>query len=308
MTAAGGKGNTGGGFGKTLKPSAAGFDVERVSVLPTSPLASRWRMDGRRLQLWLGLLLGVLWAGAGAARGQGLGLFARSKTEQWQRVRAAALVPLDHVPAEVREEVRLTVERPTLFASGPGESFLCRPDLYFWFLDHPDRAVTAWRRLGAVCLNITERAEGRFGWADDQGNDVWWETIYRSPDVRVWYAQGKVKPSPLLPLVPVRAVVVMRHSRTSEQAEGTVMFHQADVFVHTDSKTAALVTRLMGPSAPRMAEQGIGQMQMFFSALVWYCQRYPARALTVLESLAAPPAPPAPEAPAAPAVKRPRAG
>jgi hypothetical protein len=240
--------------------------------------------------------LGVAWSSAGIAQGQGLGLFSHSKAEQWQRLRAAGLVPLDQLPPHLREEVRLTIERPTLFTSGPAESFVCRPDLYYFFLDHPDRAVTAWRRLGAVCLNITERTEGRFGWADEQGNDIWWETIYRSPEVRIWYAQGKVKPSPLLPLVPVRAVVVLRHTKAREESDGTVMYQQADVFVHTDSKTAALATRLMGPSAPRMAEQGVAQMQMFFSALVWYCQRYPERASTVLESLAPQPVPAIPPA------------
>jgi hypothetical protein len=169
--------------------------------------------------------------------------------------------------------------------------------LYYWFLNHPDRAVTAWRRLGAVCLNITDRGGGRFGWADDQGNDLWWEAVYDGPGVRVWYAQGKVKPSAVLPPVPVRAVVVLRHSRLREQDGGTLMFQQADVFAQTDSRTAALATRLMGPSAPRMAEQGVAQMQLFFSALAWYCQRHPERTAALLAAPGAAEAPPAPAAP-----------
>jgi hypothetical protein len=246
---------------------------------------------GRRLRLGLGLLVAVSWASTGgAAQAQLLPFLSRPKTDHWQRLRAAGLVPLDQVPPQYREEIRTALERPTLFTSGPGEQFLCRPDLYYWFLDHPDRAVVAWQRLGATCLNITDRGRGRFGWADEQGNDVWWEVVYDSPEVRVWFAQGKVKPSAVLPPVPVRAVVVLRHSKAREQADGTVMFQQADVFAHTDSRTAALVTRLMGPSAPRLAEQGVEQMQMFFSALAWYCQRYPERAASLLEGLGAGPA------------------
>jgi hypothetical protein len=234
----------------------------------------------RRLRLGLGFFVLAAWASAGPAAGQGL--FSHSKAEQWRKVQAAALVPLDQVPPELREQVQRTLDRPTLFASGPPETFVCQPELYAWLLDHPDRGVLAWRRLGAVCLNIVARGPDRFGWTDEQGNDMWWETIYRSADVHVWYAEGKVKPSPVLPLVPVRAVVVLRQSRVRDQADGTMMFHQADVFVQTDSKAAALATRLMGPSAPHLAEQGIGQMQMFFSALAWYCQRHPDRAERLL--------------------------
>ena len=43
-----------------------------------------------------------------------------------------------------------------------------------------------------------------------------------------------------------------------------------DVYVQTDSKAAALVTRLLGPAAPRMAEQGATQLLMFFSSMAKY--------------------------------------
>ena len=245
-------------------------------------------MHCRRLPLCLGLVLGIFWAGGGTCRAQGLSLFSRNRADQWERLRAAAQVPLNQLPPPLREDVRLTVERPTLFTSGPQESFLCRPELYFWLLDHPDKAVGAWRRLGAACLDITDRGGGRFGWADDQGNDLYWDTIYRTDGLRIWYAQGKVRPGPLLPLVPVRAVVILRHGKTRADGDAALMYQQADVFVHTDSKTAALAMRLMGPSAPRMAEQGVAQLEMFFSALAWYCQRYPERTEALLAGSAWP--------------------
>jgi hypothetical protein len=93
--------------------------------------------------------------------------------------------------------------------AAPAEAFACEPAVYYWFLDHPDRAVTAWRRLGAKCLTITDRGGGRFGWADENGSDIVWETVYRTPELRIWYAEGKARPGPLMPLVPVRAVVLL---------------------------------------------------------------------------------------------------
>jgi hypothetical protein len=232
------------------------------------------------------LLLGMILAGGSASRAQpGEGLFL-ARPNHWQRLQTAALVPVEQLPSEVRERVRQTLEHPTLFASGPAEAFPCQPALYTWLLDHPDRGVLAWRRLGAVCLDIRERQPGRFGWADDQGNDLWWETVYHSSDLRIWYAEGKVKPSAMLPAVPVQAVVVLRQSLLRNPQGGTVLLcHQADLFLHTDSKTAALVTRLLGPSATRLAEQALGQMQFFFSALASYCQRHPEQ----VDYLLAPP-------------------
>ncbi len=195
---------------------------------------------------------------------------------------AAARIPLDQVPENVRARVNKVVERPTLFGHGPAEAFAGRPELYLWLLDHPDRAVTAWRRLGATCTEITERGPGRFVWKDVDGSEIHWQTAYATNVLRVWYAEGKVRPGPLLPLVPVKAVLLLRHGDRPDGPGRTLIFHQADVFLQTDSKTASLLTQAMGPSAPRLAEQGLGQVEMFFSGLVWYLDKHPERIHPVL--------------------------
>jgi hypothetical protein len=153
-----------------------------------------------------------------------------------------------------------------------------------WFLDHPDRAVVAWRRLGAKCVSINPRGDGKFSWADENGSEVVWETVYKSAGVRIWLAEGKVRPGPLLPLVPVKAVVVLRHSDSRAPDGLAVMHHQCDLFVHTDSKTAAMMARMLGPTASRVAEQGLGQLQLFFSGLSWYLERHPDQAATLLKA------------------------
>jgi hypothetical protein len=167
------------------------------------------------------------------------------------------------------------MERPTVQARGPIDTFSCTPEQYYWLLDNPDRAVIAWRRLGAKCVSIERRGPGKFGYADEMGSDVTWETIHQAPGVRIWFAEGKVKASALLPLVPVKAMVILRSAEAKNSTGGTVMQHHTEVVIHTDSKAAATVTKLMGQSAPRLAEQGLGQLQLFFSALSFYADRHP---------------------------------
>ena len=192
-----------------------------------------------------------------------------------------ANIPWDELSERAVAIAQPLVEKPTAFARGPAETFACSPEQYFWMLDNPDRVVTAWRRLGAKCVPITRRAPGRFGYADDQGSDVSWETIHQSPGVRIWYAEGKVKPGVGLPLVSVKALVVLRH-KEGKTAEGTTFVqHQAEMVIHTDSKAAVAVTKMMGQSATKLAEQGLGQLQMFFAALSSYIDRHPDQADTL---------------------------
>jgi hypothetical protein len=182
------------------------------------------------------------------------------------------------------------LEKPTVQARGPAETFSCTPEQYYWLLDNPDRAVLAWRKLGAKCVSIQRRGPAKFGYVDEMGSDIGWETIHQGPGVRIWFAEGKVKASAVLPLVPVKALVVLRHAE-GKMADGNVVVqHQTDLVIHTDSKAAAGVTKLMGQTAPKLAEQGLSQLQLFFSALSCYVDRHPERVETLfpVESTPAP--------------------
>src|SRR5947209_20499210 len=124
------------------------------------------------------LAAGLSLADAGAARAGGLtGLFGGKRAEPSEQMQAAALVPLEQIPPNFRDKVSHVLARPTLYSRGPLETFEGRPELYRWLLDHPDRTVVAWRRLGAKCLEIEDRGRGYFGWADTQGSDITWTAI-----------------------------------------------------------------------------------------------------------------------------------
>ena len=240
-------------------------------------------MQPRRLRLiWLSLVAGVFAANACPALAQQSPFVQVPTAEKWDKIRSAQQVPMEQIPAAMREGLKVTLERPTLFTSGPTELFACKPAVYYWCLDHPDRAVIAWRRLGAKCVGINERGPGRFGYSDEHGTDIAWDTVVRGPNLRVWYAQGHVRPGPLLPLVPVKACVIFRHTEGRDERGRATIRHQADMFIHTDSTAVAIVSRLLGPSAPKMAEQCVSQMQMFFAGLAWYLERHPERAEALL--------------------------
>jgi hypothetical protein len=197
----------------------------------------------------------------------------------------AAPVPLDELPPPLRERVRSVLDRPTLASRGPVEAFHCRPPMYYWLLDHPDVAMRLWHGLGAKCTDIQAVGEGNFQWSDAQLGEVHWQTIVRTAKQRVWYAEGRVKPGVMLPAVSLRAVVVLNHQEGNDGSGKPAVRHQMDMILHTDSRVVNLAARLFGASAPRMAEEYVGQMEMFFGALAWYLSEHPEKAKTLFEGL-----------------------
>jgi hypothetical protein len=232
---------------------------------------------------------GATWRdAAGPARGQDepgpvmpVGFRFRSRAPQEL---AATRIDLGAVAPEYRERVLSVLERPALHASGRAESFHCKPPVYHWLLDHPDRAVRIWRKLGATCAEVTDRGNGIFGWKDEHGSDISWQTVIRTPQQRVWLAEGVVRPGALLPQVSVRALFVL-HITQGEDASGrSAIRHQGELLLHTDGRAATLATRLVGASAPQMARDYIGQIQIFFGALAWHLDEHPEKIRNLLKN------------------------
>jgi hypothetical protein len=213
-------------------------------------------------------------------------------------------VPLEALPPAVRDGARRVVERPTLASHSSGETFTCQPAMYHWLLDHPDQAVRLWRLLGAQVTEIEDRGGGRFGWSDGQGSDIHWDTVLRGPNMRIWYVEGKVKPGLLLPRVAVQAVVLLHWEELRDAQGHPALRHQVHLLLHTDSRTVALAARLLGGSAPRLAEQYLGQLQLFFGGLAWYLDQDADRTARLFARIRPPGAPPAP----APTAPRPAGG
>lgn len=191
---------------------------------------------------------------------------------------APPIVALESLPEKVRDKARLVMERPTLSAQGPIEVFNCDPTTYAWLLDRPDKALKLWHLLGAKCTDIQNRGGGRFGYRDELGSDVRWETVLSNSRQRIWYAEGQVKPAVLLPAAQLQALLVLNFVEGSDSQGRPAVKHQMHLLLHTDSHAVALATRFLGASAPRIAEQYVGQIEMFFGALAWYLDQHPEHA------------------------------
>lgn len=187
------------------------------------------------------------------------------------------IVLADVVDPAFKDAVLAVARKPTLSTRYAAEEVACPPDLYAWLLEHPDRVSLAWQRLKIPCVVITDAGNGKFAWTDD-GSEVVWQTVGRFPEGVVWYATGKVKPSPVTPTVPVKAVVVVTFVQKPAANGATTIVPAAQAFVVTDSKAANTVMRMLGPTGPKLAEQGAEQLLFFFSGIAKYLQAHPGKA------------------------------
>ncbi len=192
----------------------------------------------------------------------------------------------DVVHADYRDAVMKVVKQPTVSTRATAPDLVCTVSMYEWLFDHPDRVAMAWNRLKVPAVPITDAGNGLFAWTDENGSEVVWRTVGTFADGRVWYATGKVKPGAVGPSVPVKAVAILTHPKKATK-DGVASFSTSvQIFMVSDSKAATVALRLMGPAAPKVAEQGAEQFLEFFNGIADYVQKNPTKADALL---AAPP-------------------
>jgi hypothetical protein len=185
----------------------------------------------------------------------------------------AGPVAVEKMPLDVRDKVRSILEAPTLVAKAPAESFQAAPDVYQWLLANPIIAIKLWRLLGAKVSDISEVVPGKYVWRDGQGSEVFWHVVHHSEGVQVWFIEGKAKPAGFLVPAGFRALATLRYNVTPEGEGQPSIRHQVQFHLRCDGKAVALAAKLMGGSAPRLAEQYLTQLQVFHGGMAWYlCQ------------------------------------
>jgi hypothetical protein len=186
------------------------------------------------------------------------------------------------VHPDYRDAVLKVVKQPTISTRATAPDVVCTISMYEWLFDHPDRVALAWQRLKVPAVPITDAGNGQFLWADENGSEVTWRVVGAFPEGLVWYATGKVKAAPATPSVPVKAVAVLtRHQKAAR--DGVASFSTGvQIYMVSDSRAASAMIRLLGPAAPRFAEQGTEQFLDFFNGIAEYVQKNPTKADALL--------------------------
>jgi hypothetical protein len=227
---------------------------------------------------WLvsGLVAVAVLAPAGA-RGDDRAGFSFS-TKSRGDASAPPYLPLESIAPNLRDRVQGVLERPALSARGHSETFQAEGSVYRWLLDHPDLTVKLWRQAGAKVSDIEDRGDGVYVWHDEHGSEIHWHSALRAPGLHVWYAEGRVKPAALIPLTSFRAVAILSYHEGQDTGNHPAIRHQVHFLLRCDSRAVALAAKLLGASAPRMTEQYLGQLQMFYGGMAWYLGQDPERA------------------------------
>jgi hypothetical protein len=188
---------------------------------------------------------------------------------------SAAQVPLEKLEPQLRDKVGNLLQTAPLFVRGPVESFPCRSLVYQQLLDNPDWVIHCWRVLGACKANITRQPNGTFVGKDTHGSELRWQLLSLEPGRRIWFVEGAGRPAPLMPMVQLKAIVLLRYQSVQGEDGRVGIRHRVDMFAQYDSKAVDLLSKLGGLSAEAAGKKVLEQVGLFYSGMAWYLSEHP---------------------------------
>jgi hypothetical protein len=184
-------------------------------------------------------------------------------------------LPLEHLNSQQRVRVNGILDNISYFRRLPTLAFPIDPEVYTYFVEHPDVAVSVWRAMKISKLELWPVGPNTYQGDAQDGTVGTIEVLYRSADKYVVICDGVFK-SPLNSRpIHAQSLLILQNSFFKE-ADGTVyVTHRADLFVSFPSQTVETVARILSPVAVMMNDRTFTEISLFLRMMSMAMARRP---------------------------------
>lgn len=183
------------------------------------------------------------------------------------RKKAIAELPVDLLSADARPKLDDVVKNISLFRRMPTLRFATEPDVYQFFITHPDAAVSIWRVMEISTFELSQTGPVTFDADSHDGSTGAIEVLHSSPERQLVLCAGSFK-SPLLPR-PIKANALLHLQPTfHKSADGqTQVTHSLDMFVSFPSQPIDITAKLISPVSHAMADRNFREVSMWVAMM-----------------------------------------
>ncbi len=194
-------------------------------------------------------------------------LDAKGTSESAAKKAAIAAMPLDQLSAENRQKVEKLIKSVSFYRRLPKVTFTVEPDVYNYFVAHPDVAVSIWRAMKISKLKMWQT--GRFDYEADTGDGSvgTLEVLHNGGEKHLAVCDGMYKTQLFTKPIEAKSLVFLQAS-FAKQPDGTVLVtHRADLFVTFPSTTIDVVAKIFSPLTVKMTDRTFTEISLFLKMM-----------------------------------------
>ncbi|MFN0055505.1 MAG: hypothetical protein ACKV0T_25440 [Planctomycetales bacterium] len=188
---------------------------------------------------------------------------------------ALAAIPMDQLTPENRQRVSELLKAASFYRRLPKVTFAIEPEVYSYFVAHPDVAVSIWRAMKISKLQMWQT--GRYNYEADAGDGSTGklDVLFTGAEKHLVACDGEYK-SPLF-TKPIEAQsLLLLQTSFFREADGTIyVTHKADLFVAFPSQTVDVVSKIFSPLTVAMTDRTFSEVSLFLKMMSLAMARRP---------------------------------
>jgi len=188
---------------------------------------------------------------------------------------ALAALPLDQLTPENKQRVNTLLKSSSFYRRLPKVTFAIEPEVYSYFVAHPDVAVSIWRAMKISKLEMWQT--GKFDYEADTGDGSTGklEVLHTGVEKNLVTCDGLYK-SPMFKQPIAAQSLLLLQTSFFREADGTVyVTHRADLFVTFPSQTVDVVSKIFSPLAVSMTDRTFTEVSLFLKMMSMAMSRRP---------------------------------
>ena len=191
------------------------------------------------------------------------------------RKQALAALPVDQLTGAARERVDAVLQSTSMFRALPTVSFQVDPNVYRFFLAHPEVAVSIWRALDISEFELERTGQDRYVANAGDGSTGAIEVLYRDDRQCLLICDGKYK-NPFM-VRPIKASAVIHlQNRFSRKKDGTEFVeHRIHMFASFPSQTVKAAARIVSPVSNMIVDRNFRDVSLFVHMMSVAMERRP---------------------------------
>ena len=182
-------------------------------------------------------------------------------------------IPLARLDARQRQKADAVLSRVSHFRRLPTVEFPVEPDVYRYFLKHPDVAVGLWRVMGISQFQMYQTGPRQFEADAGDGSFGVTEVLYESPEECVVVCDGVYKTGLLRP-IEAHGLLYLK-TQFEKRDGGPVARHEAIMFMSFPSRAIKTAAKVISPLTNRIIDRNFEEISVFLQMMSMSMERHP---------------------------------
>lgn len=199
--------------------------------------------------------------------------------------KAIAAIPFDRLSADHRERVQDISKNVSFYRRLPKVSFQVEPEVYRYFLAHPDVAVSVWRAMQISKLQMYQTGKTEYEADAGDGSVGAIEIAHSGVDKHLALCEGSFTSPILKNAIEARSFLLLQTSFITEP-DGTVTVTQrGDLFISFPSQTIDVAAKVFSPLTVSLTDRTFTEVSMFVRMMSLAMSRRPDWVEQVVEKM-----------------------